>query len=95
MKRVGKNVVDSLACLMAAQHNAHDRVHQQFAAIACRCKSIQVLFHLEQRYRVQQRLATFRLSRTRRTQQAMLQQLIQPMDRRARVVSGRRCYPLP
>jgi len=95
MQRVGKKVVDSLACLMAAQHNAHDPGHQQFAAKACRCRSIQVVFHLEQPHRTQPRLTTFRSKRTKRAQQEMLQQLIQPIDRRASVVSGKRCYPLP
>lgn len=27
--RVGKKVADSLSCLMAAQHNAHDLQHQR------------------------------------------------------------------
>jgi len=66
-----------------------------FAAKACRCRSIQVVFHLEQPHRTQQRLTTFRPKRTKRAQQEMLQQLIQPIDRRARVVSHQRCYPLP
>ena len=95
IKSVGKKVADSLACLMAAQHNAHDRDHQKFAAKACRCRTIRVVFHLEQRYCSQRRLATFRPRRANRTQQELLQQLIQPIDRRARVVSGQRCYPLP
>lgn len=95
MQRVGEKVFGSLACLMAAQHNASDRDHQKFAIKACRCEAVEVVFHLEQIALPKRQLATFPRKRSRRTQQELLRQLIQPIDRRARVVSGHRSYPLP
>jgi hypothetical protein len=93
--RVGKKVVDSLSCLMAAQHNANDPQHQHFARQACGCQQIHVVFHLEQPTVQRRPLATFQPSRTTRNQQQALRQLIRPIDPRARVISAQRCYPLP
>jgi hypothetical protein len=92
---VGKKVADSLSCLMAAQHNAHDSPHQRFARKACGCQQIHVVFHLEQPTQQRRSLATFQSSRSPRNQQQALRQLIRPIDPRARVISAQRCYPLP
>ena len=92
---VGKKVRDSLACLMVAQHNAHDLQHQRFAKKACRCQRIHVVFHLEQPNVERQPLATFGSRRNTRSQQQALRQLIRPIDPHARVISAQRSYPLP
>jgi hypothetical protein len=92
---VGKKVADSLAFLMAAQHNAHDLQHQRFAKKACRCQRIHVVFHLEQTNMQRQSLATIGSRRNTRSQQQVLQQLIRPIDSCARVISAQRSYPLP
>jgi hypothetical protein len=91
---VGKKVADSLACLMAAQHNAHDLHHQRFAKKACCCQRVHVVFHLEQSIAQQRHLTTFRTTRSTRSQQQALRQLIRPIDPRARVISAQRSYPL-
>jgi hypothetical protein len=94
---VAKKVADSLACLMAAQHNAHDLHHQRFAKKACCSQRVHVVFHLEQSIAQQRHLTTFRTTRSTRStrsQQQALRQLIRPIDPRARVISAQRCYPL-
>lgn len=95
LARVAKKVADSLSCLMAAQHNAHDRDHQRFARKACRCSELHVVFHLEQAQNLRRPLTTFPSKRSNRSQQQALRQLIRPIDPRAKVVSAQRCYPLP